>query len=83
MYQEGALRAPWPPNLAVGFGVSGRTQETPGAGCWRCPSVHALSAGSLAPCLPVYPRNRGCEPVVLLHNGFHPIQGFSPPASGS
>lgn len=41
------------------------------------------SAGSPAPCLPVSPRNRGCEPVVLLHNSFHPIQGFSPPASGS
>lgn len=41
------------------------------------------SAGSRAPCLPVYPRNRGCEPVVLLHNSFHAMQGFSPPASGS
>lgn len=28
-----------------------------------------------------YPRNQGFKPVVLLHNSFHPIHGFSPPVS--
>ena len=75
--REGVPRAGWPPEFSWPRGFSGRARETPGAGCRLCPCPHPPpQAPSPRVCL-WYPRNRGFQPVVLLHNSFHPVAGSS------